>query len=232
MERDARINVLARSPFFRAVASGVLAEAADAALERALRKDETLFLQGDPPTHHHLVAWGRLRLDQTTPDGKNLVLRFMGPGDLVGSVAVFRNVPYPATPTAMEDTRVFSWTAERMADMVREHAELGARAMSMMGGRIAELQERLQQVSTQQVERRIAAAILRLVAQSGRKVEGGVEIPFPLSRQDLAAMTGTTLHTVSRTLSAWIEEGVLEGRRSSHLVILKPHRLVEIAEQA
>lgn len=232
MERDARVTVLERSALFLGVAAEVVLDAARTAVERLLRKDEALFQQGDAPTHHHLVAWGRLRLDQTTPDGKNIVLRFMGPGDLVGSVAVFRNVPYPATPTAVEETRVFSWTAERMTELMYKDPALAAKAMSMMGGRIAELQERLQQVSTQQVERRIAAAILRIVSQSGRKVETGVEIPFPLSRQDLAEMTGTTLHTVSRTLSAWIEEGVLEGRRSSHLVILKPHRLVEIAEEA
>ncbi|MEQ9529033.1 MAG: helix-turn-helix domain-containing protein, partial [Parvibaculaceae bacterium] len=52
------------------------------------------------------------------------------------------------------------------------------------------------------------------------------------SRQDLAEMTATTLHTVSRTLSAWDQEGVVESRRSSHLVIRRPHRLVEIAGQA
>lgn len=106
------------------------------------------------------------------------------------------------------------------------------KVMGMMGGRIEELQERLQQISTQQVERRIAGVILRIASQSGRKTETGIEIPFSLSRQDLAEMTGTTLHTVSRTLSAWINEGVLKGRRSSHLVICQPHRLVEIAEQA
>jgi CRP-like cAMP-binding protein len=82
------------------------------------------------------------------------------------------------------------------------------------------------------VERRIASALLRIANQSGRRVEGGVEIPFPLSRQDLAEMTATTLHTVSRTLSAWDHDGIIDSRRTSHLVIRRPHRLVEIAEHA
>jgi CRP-like cAMP-binding protein len=232
MEIQAKLTVLERSAFFQGLGADVLEQAARTATDQVVKKDESLFQQGDAAEQHYLVAWGRLRLDQTTPDGKNVVLRFMGPGDLVGSVAVFRNAPYPATPTAVEDTRVLAWSAERMMELLREHPALAAKAMGMMGGRIAELQERLQQISTQQVERRIAAAILRIVAQSGRKTEGGVEIPFALSRQDLAEMTGTTLHTVSRTLSAWMNDGILEGKRSSHLVILQPHRLVEIAEQA
>lgn len=232
METEAKIAVLERSAFFKGLDSQALGRAARAARERIVKKDETLFEQGDPAERHYMVAWGRIRLDQTTPDGKNVVLRFMGPGDLIGSVAVFRNVPYPATPTAVEETRVLAWGVERMTELMRDFPALAARAMTMMGGRIAELQERLQQVSTQQVERRIAAAILRIVAQSGRKTEAGVEIPFAISRQDLAEMTGTTLHTVSRTLSAWISEGIIEGKRSSRLVIRQPHRLVEIAEQA
>lgn len=232
MDTQSRAAVLARSPFFRELDPRLIELSAQEAQERRLAKQDSLFQQGDDATHHYVVAWGRLRLDQATPDGKNVVIRFMGPGDLVGSVAVFRSVPYPATPVAVEETSVLSWSAGRMMALMQEHPPLAMRAMGMMGGRIEELQARLQEIATQQVERRIAATILRIAGQSGRRTAEGVEIPFALSRQDLAEMTGTTLHTVSRTLSAWIEEGLLEGRRSSHLVILRPHRLVEISEQA
>jgi CRP-like cAMP-binding protein len=84
-------------------------------------------------------------------------------------------------------------------------------------------------VATERVERRIAHALLRLVRQAGRRVEAGVEIDFPLSRQDVAEMTGTTLHTVSRTLSAWESQGIVESGRQQ-VVIRKPHALVAIAE--
>ena len=232
MEKTARIAVVERAKLFAGLPGETVEAAAESAQVRAIGKGDVAFRQGDDATHHFIVAWGRLRLDQTTPDGKNIVLRFMGPGDLVGSVAVWRSVPYPATPIAVEDTRLLVWSEARMMDLMQAHPPLAMKAMNMMGGRIEELQERLQQVATQQVERRIAATILKIAGQSGRKIENGVEIPFPLSRQDLAEMTGTTLHTVSRTLSGWIDEGILEGRRSSHLVICRPHRLVEIAEQA
>jgi CRP-like cAMP-binding protein len=232
MDTTAKIAVIERARLFAGLPADIVAEGAETAQVRVVGKGDVVFRQGDEASHHFIVAWGRLRLDQTTPDGKNVVLRFMGPGDLVGSVAVWRGVPYPATPVAVEETRVLVWSAARMMELMQAHPPLAMKSMNMMGGRIEELQERLQQVATQQVERRIAAAILKIAGQSGRKVDAGVEIPFPLSRQDLAEMTGTTLHTVSRTLSAWIDEGILEGRRSSHLVICRPHRLVEIAEQA
>lgn len=232
MDENAKIAVLERAGLFKDLPAPVVAACAEAARVRTVDKGAVLFQQGDEATHHYVIAWGRLRLDQATLDGKNIVLRFMGPGDLVGSVAVWRNIPYPATPLAVEETRVLAWSAPRMLELMESHPPLAMKAMSTIGGRIEELQERLQEAATQQVERRIAHTILRIAGQSGRKIEGGVEIPFALSRQDLAEMTGTTLHTVSRTLSAWIDEGILEGRRSSHLVIRRPHRLVEISEQA
>lgn len=232
MDTPARVSVLERSAFFAGLPDEVQRAAAEAAREARYEKGEALFQQGDPAERHFLVAIGRFRLDQTTADGKNVVLRFMGPGDVVGTVAVMRGIPYPATPVAVETSDVLTWGAGRMAELVTAFPPLAMKAIGMMGGRIEELQERLQQVATQQVERRIAAAILKIAGQSGRRTEAGVEIPFALSRQDLAEMTGTTLHTVSRTLSGWIDEGVIEGRRSSRLVILRPHRLVEISEQA
>jgi CRP-like cAMP-binding protein len=86
------------------------------------------------------------------------------------------------------------------------------------------------EMSTQQVERRVAHALLRLARQAGRKVEQGVEIDFPISRQDIAEMTGTTLHTVSRTLSAWESQGLIESGRQ-RVVLRDPHRLFTLAEQ-
>ena len=72
-------------------------------------------------------------------------------------------------------------------------------------------------------------ALLRLAKQAGIKVEGGVEIDFPISRQDVAEMTGTTLHTVSRILSAWEQQGLVEGGRQ-RIVLRDPHKLFGLAE--
>jgi CRP-like cAMP-binding protein len=156
----------------------------------------------------------------------------MGPGDLLGSVAVLRETPYPATPTAIEDGMLLCWSAGRFVELMERFPQIPLNAVKIVGGRIQDLQERLRELATQRVERRIAATLLRMAKQSGRQVEGGVEIPFVISRNELAELNATTLHTVSRILSAWEQEGILSGKRRAHLIIAKPHRLVEIAEQA
>lgn len=232
MDIAARTGLIEKVPLFHGLTASDLNTIAGAARERPLKKGDQPFVQGDPATDHYLIAWGRVRLDQTTSDGQNVVLRFMGAGDLVGSVAVFRDMPFPATPTAIEDTMFLVWSAENFTDLMQRFPPIALNAIRIVGGRVEDLQGRLAEAATQRVERRIAATLLRMVKQSGRRVEGGVEIPFVVSRQELAEMTATTLHTVSRTLSAWEQEGILTGKRAAHLVISKPHRLVEIAEQA
>jgi CRP-like cAMP-binding protein len=101
--------------------------------------------------------------------------------------------------------------------------------MQTIGGRLQEAHTRVVEMSTQQVERRVAHALLRLAKQAGRRIEHGVQIDFPISRQDVAEMTGTTLHTVSRILSAWEQQGLIESGRQ-RIVLRDPHKLFTLAE--
>ena len=101
--------------------------------------------------------------------------------------------------------------------------------MQTIGQRLEEAHTRIREMSTQEVERRVAHAVLRLSRQAGKHEQGGIRIDFPISRQDIAEMTGTTLHTVSRILSAWEAKGLVEGGRQK-LVIRDLAGLTQIAE--
>ena len=85
------------------------------------------------------------------------------------------------------------------------------------------------ELSLAQVEQRVANAVLRLVRQTGRKTEDGIEIDFPVSRQDIADMTGTTLHTVSRLMSAWEGQGMIRSGRK-RISVTDPHRLMLVSQ--
>jgi CRP-like cAMP-binding protein len=112
---------------------------------------------------------------------------------------------------------------------IQDYPVIRDNIIHIMGRQIAEFQSRIRELSTQRVERRIARAILRLAQQSGVKTEQGVLINLPLSRQDLAEMTGTTLYTVSRFLKQWESQGLVLSKREK-VIITHPHGLVSIAE--
>ena len=102
-------------------------------------------------------------------------------------------------------------------------------ALSTTNRRLQEVQSRFRELATERVERRVGRALLRLARQAGKKTDEGIEIGFPLTRQDLAELTGTTLFTVSRILSEWESQGIVSGSRQ-RVVLKEPHRLVAIAE--
>lgn len=232
-------ETLQRSDLVTALRTGVplFSDQPEEALERAvglarrskLGKGETLFRQGGAAEAFHLIIAGRLKVSQTTPEGQHVIIRYLGPREVAGCVAVCGGMPYPATAEAVEDTWLLSWSRPRIAELADRHPGIAMAAMRIMGGRMVELQQRLREMQTQQVERRIAHALGRLVVQAGRRTRDGIEIDFPITRQDLAEMTGTTLHTVSRTLSKWEAAGIVAGGRQ-RVVILQPHALVSVAE--
>lgn len=232
MDVHARIAVLKRTPLYHGLNEREYAVIAEDARDLSLAAGDVLFRQGADAVSGYVLGWGRLRLVQQAPDGQSVTLRYMNPSDMVGTVAVFRRIPFPATAIAVEDSVALSWSAARIADHLRRFPLIAQNAIGVIGGRVEELMARLQEIATQRVERRIAGALARLAKQSGRLVEGGVEIPFAISRQDLAEMTATTLHTVSRTLSAWHAEGVVEARRTSYIVVRDLQRLTQIAEES
>jgi CRP-like cAMP-binding protein len=110
------------------------------------------------------------------------------------------------------------------------HPVFAVNVMQIMGDRLQEAHTRLKELSTEEVEHRVAHAVLRLVTQSGRKTDEGVLVDFPITQQDLAEASGTTLHSVSRILSVWETAGLVTvGRRK--IVVRDVQGLSELAER-
>jgi len=222
-------SILKGQQLFAGLADEELDDVLRHARTRRLPKDMRVFSQGDPAATCHVLIDGRIKLTQSTPDGGQVVLRFIGPGDMYGTVAALIGIPMPADATAVVDSVEVYWSLEAMHALMQRYPRVALNSNAITGGRLIDLQTRIRELASERVERRIAHALLRLVRQAGRRVDEGVEIDFPITRQDLASMTGSTLHTVSRTLSAWEERGIVEGSRR-HIVVRAPHRLVAIAE--
>ena len=190
---------------------------------------DVVFEQGQTAAQFFVLLHGRLRVTQVTSEGQQVVVRMVNPGDLFGIAKALRRLDYPGTATAVSESVVLSWPMSLWNDFLEQYPSLAVNAMQTMGSRLLEAQQRLRELSTEEVERRVAHAVLRLVNQSGKKEEKGVRIDFPISKQDIAEMTGTTLHTVSRILTAWEAAGLVVGGRQK-LLVRDPHQLVLIGD--
>jgi CRP-like cAMP-binding protein len=114
--------------------------------------------------------------------------------------------------------------------MMQTRPYLNFGVMKLMADYIQEMQTRYRELATERVERRLALTLLRLASQIGKRVqENDPSIELPLTRQDLAEASGSTMFTVSRTLAEWERQGLVETGRG-RVLIRNPHGLVKIAE--
>lgn len=221
--------LLARSALFRDLRPEELEQVVAAAHVRSVGREDFFFHQGDAATALYVVTAGQARLLLLAPDGSQVLLNFVSAGEMFGGIAFLGEANYPVSAQAVSDCTAATCDGETMARLMERYPRLALNAMQHMAARIQELQDRIRELATERVERRIANTLVRLAQQTGKKTAEGVLIDLPLSRQDIAEMTGTTLYTVSRTLSRWEQEGIVDAGRE-RVLIRFAHRLVAIAQ--
>ena len=195
---------------------------------RQTEEGSYFFLQGDISKYAYVLVQGQVKLLQSNRTGQVVNLRTIYPWELFGALGAVRDTAeYPASAQALEDSTALAMPSEYLKALLQRRPELSMDLMELMTSYILEMQSRYRELATERVEQRICRAMLRLAAQSGQRVEDGVELS--LSREDLAEMTGSTLHTVSRVLAEWHRQGLVEARRE-HVRLLQPHALVRLAE--
>jgi CRP-like cAMP-binding protein len=193
-------------------------------------KNTAVFEQGADAHSFFLLLHGHVRATKTTPTGEQIVVRYVTPGETFGVALAIGLDRYPATATAVDDSVALAWPTSAWPRLVERFPALAVNTLQTIGTRLQESHTRMLEISTQQVEQRVAHTLLRLAKQSGKKLDHGIEIDFPISRQDIAQMTGTTLHTVSRILSGWESQGLVESGRQ-RIILREPHKIVVLAER-
>lgn len=205
------INAL---PTFSAMGESDLDDVIAHATSQRIPQGEAVFRQGEIAKSFFVLLHGRLKVVKVAPDGSQFVVRFVNPGDLYGIAKALRRPDYPATALALVDSVTLVWPNAVWDELVAAHPAFAGNVMQTMGQRLDEVHTRLKELSTEEVASRVAHTLLRLVTQSGREAHGGVVFDFPLTQQDIAEASGTTLHSVSRVFSTWEKAGLVStGRR-------------------
>lgn len=213
---------------FRSLPGDALADIRTAMRVERVSKDAVICRQGERVDRAYALTAGSVRIVQTGSDGGRAIVRFIGPDEMFGTLPLFTDHLFPADAIAAENSIVSSWREQDLLQLINLHPTIAINVIRVLGTRMAQLQERVRELTTQRAEQRIAHAILRLTVQAGRDGAHGIMIKMPLRRKDLAEFAGTTLHTASRTVSAWEKAGLLTSG-GLHLIV---HDLAAIRDLA
>lgn len=177
------------------------------ALEEGLKADSFFLLWS-----------GQVKMCRLTPAGKNLILSLFGPGDLFGVTPVLSGEPCGASFETLVDTECLEIRRADLFALFGRQPELMAEILPYLTRHLMECRNCLVESSCARVETRFASLFLGLAEKLGQPADGGWFIPLPLSRQELADLTATTLETAIRVMSRWGREGVVTTRRDGFLL--------------
>lgn len=198
---------------FKGLQDSVIDELRGSAQMRQLCKGAFIFGERRPADAVHVLTSGFGKLVQTTSGGAHVILGYVGPFATFDTSGLVTSGCYRADAVAVTHCAEVHWPITVIRGLVAQHPAMALNGLRMVEERLRGTEIRLRELSTAPVEKRIAQALTHLLRDLGRLAGDGVEVPFPFARQDVAELTGTTLHTVSRTFGHWEQQGLIERGR-------------------
>jgi CRP-like cAMP-binding protein len=216
---DSRIAQLVQAtPPFRKLSADDRARLAPLVRVRDFARGESIFVEGSPSDRFYAIARGRVKVFKMTPAGKDVILEIFGVGDPLGAVAVYEGWPFPASAVALEDTTCLTIERQAFFTLLEQHPTLVRGLLLGLTHRLMELTNRLAELTGGRVEPRFARLFLKLAGEVGTPTPGGTFIAMPLSRQELADLTGTTIETAIRIMSRWGKDHVVLTEKTGFLI--------------
>jgi CRP-like cAMP-binding protein len=227
---DYRLKIIGRLPFFRHLPVEEIEKINHLVEDRDISADQTVYFEGDPAENLYLVAIGKVRLVRHTSSGRDVLLDILRSGDYFGNLNVISGRGYMETAIAQTDSCILEINSSNFEKILERHPEITVKVLQTVGQRLEDYQEVIKQLSVYTADQRIAAALIRLAEKVGEQQPTGMLIQLPFSRQDLAGMTGTTIETVSRVMSRFTADGLIQTGRK-WVAISDVARLREIVKE-
>lgn len=186
---------------------------------RTYKKKEVLYEEGDRIRGFYHILSGRVKTTRLTEEGRDIVTGIYAQNDFPGINMLFTDGVYADTATAIEEAEVLFFPKKECEDLISQHPDLAGQFIRILSNEVQAREDHLLQIAYRSVRQRIAEALLRYARQK----EAGEGLSA--SRADLAAMSGTAPETVSRTLTDFMDEGLLEKKGT--LLFIRNHRGLE-----
>ena len=199
----------------------------EATTTKRLESKEILFRKGDPGNQLYGILSGSLKVTTTGADGKDVMFGLMGPGEVIGEIALLDAEERSASVVAVEPTELLTLHRRELIPFLENHPRAAIGLAGILAATVRRLSERAEDRQTMPLPGRIAKRLLALSEQYGKHpiVGGPVEVHLP--QQDLADLVGTTRESVNKQLRAWEGEGII-GIGRGRVVLKRPDALRSI----
>ncbi|MBI3809712.1 MAG: Crp/Fnr family transcriptional regulator [Nitrospirae bacterium] len=200
-------------------------------IEQLYEKGTFVFQEGEKAEWFYFLKKGAIKCLKFSLEGKELILKVLLPGEIFCCEAVTFDgtAVHPGNAQAMVPTTVLKLSRKVYFDLLKNHPPATLEVISYLGGRLKESQDQAKSIALDPAEKRIAALLLRLAEKVGEQEKEGVRIGIPLSREEIAHMTGMTEETAVRIVSRFKEQRILLPECGKKLVVCNMEALRKLA---
>lgn len=194
------VKILRSQALFRDLKQSDLRQLVAAAHRRRFDAEAYIFRQGECGATCHIILQGKVRVFVIGEDGRELSVRLLGPGEIIGEMALFEAAPRSANVVTLEPTKTVEISRDALLHAIRRSPGVAVHLLRAMSARLRHTNEDAEWLASLPVVERLYLQLQRLAEWSGTPVNDGVRITPPMTQQELAALVGTSRESVNRAL--------------------------------
>jgi len=219
---DLKIELLKKVHLFEDLSEEELKEVARYIQVKDFAKGEYIFFEEEAEPGIFILTEGLVKLIKETNDGRSIIVRLVFPGEVFGWIEWGSSVPkFKYTAMAALPSRLLYISNRDFIELAIKYPAVAIKLTCDATHNLLQTYEVLKSIASGKVEERIARLILELAEKAGQKKNGSIVIKLPLTRQDIAEMTGTTVETTIRVMSRWKKQGIINTERGYIEIINK-----------
>jgi CRP/FNR family transcriptional regulator, cyclic AMP receptor protein len=224
-----RVALLEQAPLFSVLRGEDMRDLADKFHAVRYRRSEVIFREGEPPERLFLIDDGRVKLTTASPTGQELLVAVLGRGQIFGELAVVDRGTREMDARAMEDTKLFTLSADVFWMMIEGRPALARRLLELMGRRLRRADQATQDLVFFDAPTRLARRLLELAEEHGSSNgDGTVTVTTRVTQEEMAQMIGVSRESANRLIASFAGRGWIEWN-DGRPRILKPSDLMRRA---
>lgn len=217
-------DVLKNNPLFAVLDPDGAAALRSSLVEIGITKGQALFREGEPGDQMYVILDGKVKLGQTSPDGRESLLAVLGPGEMFGELSLFDPGLRASTATALTDAVVLGLSNEQLMPWLAGRPEVAAALLQALARRLRRTNEAMGDLVFSDVPGRVAKALMDLGEKFGTVTSEGLLVTHDMTQEELAQLVGASRETVNKALADFTQRGWIR-LESRQVVILDVERL-------
>jgi CRP-like cAMP-binding protein len=228
-DTEVKQQILRRIYLFSGIAEADLETLARMLVRKTFPRQTTIFWEGKEAQGFYILLSGQVKMVKSSLDGKEYIIRLVGPGETFAEAAVFGDIPYPATAITLEDCQTLFFPKGPFLHHLAASPALARNMLATLSRLLLHLTKQLEDLSLKEVSARLARYILERCQVTHGEIAMGLHCELPTTKTQLAAYLGTISETLSRTLSRFKILGLIEVDKGK-ITIMDPVALQKMAE--